>query len=60
MAGDAPAVSSSIPKPKLRGLHNASIIRNLSVALGLCAIITTAVKFIHNDSVKKDYAEFYK
>ncbi|XP_037910882.1 cytochrome c oxidase subunit 6C [Hermetia illucens] len=54
------AETKSIPKPVLRGLHNATIKRNLIVALGLVVTITTAYKFAVNDVKKQKYAEFYK
>lgn len=57
MAGE---VASGIPKPVLRGLHNASIKRNLIVAGVLVVISGVAVKFLRNDPRKNDYAEFYK
>lgn len=60
MAGDAVAGAGSIPKPVLRGLHNATIRRNLIVAGVLVTVITTAVKVFVFDPKKQDYADFYK
>lgn len=47
-------------KPQLRGLHHATIKRNLTVALVLSAVSVVAVKVLHNDRRKANYAEFYK
>ncbi|KAH8412877.1 hypothetical protein KR009_006443 [Drosophila setifemur] len=55
---NTPATSSSAG-PVLRGLHNATIKRNLAVALGLTAIVTVAFKVLVNDPKKAAYAEFY-
>lgn len=61
MAGGAAAADvGRIPKPILRGLHNATIKRNLIVAGVLMTVVVTAVKVFHNDPKKRDYAEFYK
>lgn len=56
---NTPATSSSAG-PVLRGLHNATIKRNLAVALGLTAVITVAFKILVNDPKKAAYAEFYQ
>ncbi|KAH8377956.1 hypothetical protein KR093_008104 [Drosophila rubida] len=56
---NTPATSSSAG-PVLRGLHNATIKRNLAVALGLTAVITVAFKILVNDPKKSAYAEFYQ
>uniref|UniRef100_A0A182PJR2 Uncharacterized protein n=1 Tax=Anopheles epiroticus TaxID=199890 RepID=A0A182PJR2_9DIPT len=53
-------VAARIPKPVLRGLHNATIKRNLIVSGVLCTIAVVALKVLHNDPKKQDYAEFYK
>lgn len=58
MAGEV--ATGSIPKPVLRGLHHASIKRNLMVAGVLVVITGIAVKVLRNDPRKQDYAEFYK
>lgn len=58
MAGDAVAGSSA--RPILRGLHNATIKRNLIVAGVLMAVAGLSIKFLRNDPRKRDYAEFYK
>ncbi|XP_055372198.1 cytochrome c oxidase subunit 6C [Condylostylus longicornis] len=58
MAKDV-ATGSSM-KPVLRGLHNATIKRNLIVSLTLVTIVSTAYKFLVNDPKKTAYAEFYK
>lgn len=55
---NTPATSSA--GPVLRGLHNATIKRNLAVALGLTAVITVAYKVLINDPKKTAYAEFYQ
>ena len=62
MAGGAVAEASSgsIPKPILRGLHNATIKRNLIVAGVLVTAVTVAFKVFRNDPRKQDYADFYK
>jgi cytochrome c oxidase subunit 6c len=64
MTGDSVA---QISKPLMRGLHNATIKRNLIVAGGLCLVICTTMKLllevmklVYNDPKKADYAEFYK
>jgi cytochrome c oxidase subunit 6c len=58
MAGEV--ATGSIPKPVLRGLHNATIKRNLIVAGVLVTIVTVAFKFLRNEPRKQDYANFYK
>lgn len=58
MAGGA-AVSTS-GRPVLKGLHNATIKKNLIIAIGLSFAGMFAYKFIVNDPKKRDYAEFYK
>lgn len=60
MGETAAATSSGLPKPSLRGFHNATIRRNLMVAGGLIVVAGIAVKFLRNDPKKNDYAEFYK
>lgn len=60
MGETAAATSSGLPKPSLRGFHNATIRRNLMVAGGLIVVAGFAVKFLRNDPKKNDYAEFYK
>lgn len=52
--------AAAVGKPLLRGLHNATIKRNLIVSGVLITIAGIAVKLIHNDPKKADYAEFYK
>ncbi|XP_059617182.1 cytochrome c oxidase subunit 6C-1-like [Phlebotomus argentipes] len=57
----AVAVSDAKPnKPQLRGLHQATIKRNLAVAIGLAALSVVAMKFLYNNPRKERYAEFYK
>ncbi|EDV98834.1 cytochrome c oxidase subunit 6C-1 [Drosophila grimshawi] len=56
---NTPATSSAAG-PVLRGLHNATIKRNLAVALGLTAIVTVAFQIMVNDPKKTAYVEFYK
>uniref|UniRef100_A0A182ISD5 Uncharacterized protein n=1 Tax=Anopheles atroparvus TaxID=41427 RepID=A0A182ISD5_ANOAO len=53
-------VAPRIPKPVLRGLHNATIKKNLIVSGVLCTIAVVAMKVMHNDPKIRDYAEFYK
>lgn len=53
-------VAAKIPKPVLRGLHNASIKRNLIVSGVLCTISVIAVKLLYVDPKKQAYADFYK
>lgn len=60
MAGDAVAAAQGIPKPVLRGLHNATIRKNLIVAGVLMFVVTVGIKFLVNEPKKQDYAEFYK
>lgn len=61
MAGGAVAESGRIPRPaQLRGLHNATIKKNLIVSGILVAAVAVLVKFGRNDPRKRDYAEFYK
>jgi len=45
--------------PVLRGLHNATIKKNLAISLGLTALITVAYKILVNDPKKAAYADFY-
>lgn len=59
MAGSAAAVSTP-GRPQLKGLHNATIKRNLGVAIGLSFVCMFAYKFLVNDPKKKIYADFYK
>lgn len=58
MAGDA--VAGSAARPILRGLHHATIKRNLIVAGVLMTVVGIAVKYLRNEPRKRDYAEFYK
>lgn len=60
MAGEVSADSGRLPKPTLRGLHQATIKKNLAVSAVLVTIAVIAMKFGHNDPRKRDYAEFYK
>ncbi|CAD6999346.1 cytochrome c oxidase subunit 6C-1 [Ceratitis capitata] len=55
----APATISSA-KPVLRGLHNATIKKNLIVAIALTTVVTVAWNFAINKPKKVAYAEFYK
>ncbi|XP_055854260.1 cytochrome c oxidase subunit 6C-like [Episyrphus balteatus] len=57
---DAPATTGSIPKPVLRGLHNATIKRNLGAAIGLVFTVSMIFKLTVKDPRKEAYAEFYK
>lgn len=64
MAGEAAAVAPSsgpIQRPAvLKGLHYATVKRNLFAAIGSCIVVTIAYKILVNDPKKRDYAEFYK
>lgn len=57
MAGE---VSAGVQKPMLRGLHQATIKRNLAVSAVLVSISVVLLKFGRNEPRKRDYAEFYK
>ncbi|XP_067625831.1 cytochrome c oxidase subunit 6C isoform X2 [Eurosta solidaginis] len=52
------AVAAS--KPVLRGLHNATIKKNLTVAIALTAAVTVGWHFLVNKPKREAYAEFYK
>lgn len=56
---NAPAAVSAT-KPVLRGLHNATIKKNLTVAIALTAVVTIGWSFLINKPKKEAYAEFYK
>ncbi|KAM3955958.1 cytochrome c oxidase subunit cyclope [Aphomia sociella] len=58
MAGDKAV--STVSKPQLRGLLNASIKRNLIVALSLSAVAGIAFKQLVGSERKRKYAEFYR
>lgn len=60
MAGEVSADAGRIPKPALRGLHQATIKKNLAVSAVLVTLSVIIMKFGHNDPRKRDYAEFYK
>lgn len=60
MAGGASAVAGSIPKPVMRGLHQAQTKKHLVIAGVLTLVSVLAVKFIRNEPRKNDYAEFYR
>lgn len=60
MGAEVAADAGRLPKPQLRGLHQATIKKNLVVASVLCVISVVAMKYLHNDPKKRDYAEFYK
>lgn len=53
-------VRFKIPKPNLRGLHQATIKRNITLAVLLAATAVTALKIFRNEPRKRDYIEFYK
>ncbi|XP_053695182.1 cytochrome c oxidase subunit 6C [Sabethes cyaneus] len=53
-------VTAKIPKPVLRGLHNATIKRNLIVAGVLCVISVVVTKYAYVEPKKQAYADFYK
>ena len=54
------SAAAVVAKPLMRGLHTATIKKNLIVATGLTTIITVAYKMLVNDPRKAAYAEFYK
>lgn len=58
MAGGAEA--GRLPKPQLRGLHQAVIKKNLIVACSLAIASIFVMKYGRNDPRKQDYADFYK
>ncbi|XP_054744216.1 cytochrome c oxidase subunit 6C-1 [Anastrepha obliqua] len=55
----APATVSAA-KPVLRGLHNATIKKNLTVAIALTTVVTVGWYFLVNKPKKDAYGEFYK
>lgn len=59
MAGGAASVSTP-GRPVLKGLHTATIKRNITAALGLSFACMFAYKFLVNEPKKRTYAEFYK
>ncbi|XP_011193557.1 cytochrome c oxidase subunit 6C-1 [Zeugodacus cucurbitae] len=56
---NAPAIVSAT-KPVLRGLHNATIKKNLTISIALTALVTVGWHFLVNKPKKDAYAEFYK
>lgn len=64
MAGEAAAVAPSsgpIPRPALlKGLHNATVKRNLVASIVLCIAASVVFKFTVADPRKQAYADFYK
>lgn len=64
MAGEAAAVAPSsgpIPRPALlKGIHHATVKRNLVAAIVSCIVASVAFKFTVSDPRKAAYAEFYK
>lgn len=60
MGGEAVANAGLIPKPVLRGLHNASIARNLIVSGVLMTIAFVSIRYLRNEPKKQDYRDFYK
>uniref|UniRef100_A0A336KK21 CSON012616 protein n=1 Tax=Culicoides sonorensis TaxID=179676 RepID=A0A336KK21_CULSO len=60
MAGEVSAEAGRLPKPQLRGLHQATIKTSLASAAVLVTITALALKFGRNEPRKRDYAEFYK
>ena len=58
MAGEV--ASGGLARPVLKGLHHATVKKNLSIAIGLSIVAAVAYKFVINDPRKKNYAEFYK
>ncbi|KAJ6639548.1 Cytochrome c oxidase subunit 6C [Pseudolycoriella hygida] len=57
MAGSAVATAG---RPVLKGLNNAQIRKNITVAIVLSITSMFAYKFLVNEPKKRDYAEFYK
>lgn len=60
MGGEVAADAGRLPKPVLRGLHQATIKKNLIVSGVLVVISVIAMKYGRNDPRKQDYANFYK
>ncbi|XP_063369937.1 cytochrome c oxidase subunit 6C [Cydia amplana] len=58
MAGDKAV--STLSKPVMRGLLNASIKRNLIISLALAAVSGVAFKQLVGTERKRKYAEFYR
>ncbi|XP_063629012.1 cytochrome c oxidase subunit 6C [Cydia splendana] len=58
MAGDKAV--STVSKPVMRGLLNASIKRNLIISLALAAVSGVAFKQLVGTERKRKYAEFYR
>ncbi|XP_063542760.1 cytochrome c oxidase subunit 6C [Cydia strobilella] len=58
MAGDKAV--STVSKPVMRGLLNASIKRNLFISLALAAVSGVAFKQLIGTERKRKYAEFYR
>ncbi|XP_063388243.1 cytochrome c oxidase subunit 6C [Cydia fagiglandana] len=58
MAGDKAV--STVSKPVMRGLLNASIKRNLIISLALAAVSGIAFKQLVGTERKRKYAEFYR
>ncbi|XP_044262497.1 cytochrome c oxidase subunit 6C-like [Tribolium madens] len=52
--------TAKIPKPKMRGLLQAQIKRNLILTGISCTIAGLYMKFIFGNGRKKAYADFYK
>jgi cytochrome c oxidase subunit 6c len=60
-AGAVAEAVGNIPRPaQMKGLHNATIRKNLIVAGVLVTAVAVAFKYIRNEPKKRDYAEFYK
>lgn len=61
MAGDAVAsAGSSLPRPVLKGRHNAWMKRHLVLSIGMSLASVYLAKVFINDKRKAAYAEFYK
>ncbi|GAB0096808.1 Cytochrome c oxidase subunit 6C [Sergentomyia squamirostris] len=56
----AQEVAARPNKPQLRGLHQATIKKNIAVGLVLSVISAVALKLAYNDPRKANYANFYK
>lgn len=64
MAGDAVASStptrSGLPRPTLKGLHNASVKKHLAIGIVWSLAAMIIAKIAVNDPRKEKYAEYYK
>lgn len=54
------AEAQKLPKPIIRGLNQAVIKRNITVAVILATSAVIGMKLFRNGPRKRDYADFYK